>query len=214
MNHIFLRTALAMTAVAALGSSTAVWAANPLGAYIGAGVGVSNVGNDNYYNYNYGYNGYNGGYGNEVAWKGMIGIRPIAFVGAELEYIDFGSSNGQNGCYGYGCGYGNYYYSTPSSHPKATVLYGVGYLPLPFLDVYGKLGVARLQTNQSAYYPACQLPTAYACSYQIDQWNDKFAFGVGVQTHIWDFAFRAEYERISSQYGNPAALTVGFTWEF
>src|SRR5580704_17380934 len=99
MNHIFVRTALAMTAVAALGSSTAVWAANPLGAYIGAGVGVSNVGNDNYYNYNYGYNGYNGGYGNELAWKAMIGIRPIAFVGAELEYIDFGSSNGQNGCY-------------------------------------------------------------------------------------------------------------------
>ena len=155
MNRIILRTALAMTAAGALGSSTAVLAANPLGAYIGAGVGVSNVGNDNYYNYNY---GYNGGYGNEVAWKGMIGIRPIAFVGAELEYIDFGSSNGQNGCYGYGCGYGNYYYSTPSSHPKATVLYGVGYLPLPFLDVYGKLGVARLQTNQSAYYSVCPMP--------------------------------------------------------
>ena len=209
MNRIISRAALAMTAVGALGSSTVVLAANPLGAYIGAGVGVSNVGNDNYYNY-----GYNGGYGNEVAWKAMVGIRPIAFVGAELEYIDFGSSNGQNGCYGYGCGYGNYYYSTPSSHPKATVLYGVGYLPLPFLDVYGKLGVARLQINQTAYYSVCQPPAAYGCSYQIDQWNDKFAYGVGVQTHFRDFAFRAEYDGISSQYGNPAAFTVGFTWEF
>jgi hypothetical protein len=211
MNRIISRTALAMIAVGALGGPTAVWAANPLGAYIGAGVGVSNVGNDNYYNY-----GYNGGYGNEVAWKGMVGIRPIAFVGAEAGYIDFGSSNGQNGCYGYGCGYGNYY-STPYSHPKATVLYGVGYLPLPFLDVYGKLGVARLQTNQSAYYSRCPLPPqAYGCtgSYQIDQWNDKFAYGVGVQTHFRDFAFRAEYEGISSQYGNPAAFTVGFTWTF
>jgi hypothetical protein len=91
MNRMILRAALAMTAVGALGGSAAAWAANPLGAYIGAGAGVSNVGNDNYYNY-----GYNGGYGNEFAWKGMIGIRPIAFVGAELEYIDFGSSNGQN----------------------------------------------------------------------------------------------------------------------
>ncbi len=209
MNRIILRVALAMTAVGALGSSTAVLAANPLGAYIGAGVGVSNVGSDNYYNY-----GYNGNYGNEVAWKAMVGIRPIAFVGAELEYLDFGSSNGQNGCYGYGCGYGSYYYSTPSSHPKATVLYGVGYLPLPFLDVYGKLGVARLQINQTAYYSVCQPPAAYGCSYQLDQWNDKFAYGVGVQTHFRDFAFRAEYEGISSQYGNPAAFTVGFTWEF
>ncbi len=61
--------------------------------------------------------------------------------------------------------------------------------------------------------PSCPQRMAVG-SYQIDQWNDKFAFGVGVQTHIRDFAFRAEYERISSQYGNPAALTVGFTWEF
>ena len=37
MNHIFLRAALAMTAMGALSSSPAVWAANPLGAYIGAG---------------------------------------------------------------------------------------------------------------------------------------------------------------------------------
>ena len=45
--------------------------------------------------------------------------------------------------------YNNYYYFGPNSHPKATLLYGVGYLPLPlpFLDVYGKLGVARLQTD-------------------------------------------------------------------
>ena len=39
----------------------------------------------------------------------------------------------------------NYYHFNASSHPKATVLYGIGYfpLPLPFLDVYGKAGVAR-----------------------------------------------------------------------
>jgi len=195
-----------MFVAGAFGTSSSVLADNPLGAYIGAGAGVSNIGNDNYSN-NY---GYNGNFGNNLVWKVTAGIRPISIVGAELEYIDFGSNNGHDGYYG------NYYFFGPNSHPKATVLYGVGYLPLPLpvLDVYGKLGVARLQTNQSAYYPVCQPPAVYGCSYQIDQWNDKFAFGVGVQTHIWDFAFRAEYERVSSQYGNPAALTVGFTWEF
>jgi hypothetical protein len=205
MNRIS-RALVVMLAAGALGVSTSVLADNPLGAYIGAGAGVSNVGNDNY-SYNY---GYNGNFGNNLVWKVMAGIRPTSIVGAELEYIDFGSNNGHEGYYG------NYYYFGPNSHPKATVLYGVGYLPLPFLDVYGKLGAARLQTDITGfYYPPGQ--NCGACTpipYRIDQSDNKFAYGVGVQTHFQDFAFRAEYEGINSQYGNPAAFTVGFTWTF
>ena len=152
-----------LLAIIALGASTSALAGNPLGAYVGFGVGASNVGNNNYGN-GYGYGcgpyacyGYGGNYGTSVvSWKVMAGIRPLPIVGAELEYMDFGSSNGNNGYYN------NYYYSGANTHPKATMLYGVGYLPLPlpYLDVFGKLGVARLQTNQSAYYnpSACPLP--------------------------------------------------------
>jgi hypothetical protein len=199
---------LTVFAAGALGASTSVLADNPLGAYIGAGAGVSNVGNDNY-RYNY---GYNGNFGNNLVWKVMAGIRPISIVGAELEYIDFGSNDGHDGYYG------NSYYFGPNSHPKATVLYGVGYLPLPlpFLDVYGKLGVARLQTDITSfsYPPGQNCGTCTPIPNRIDQSDNKFAYGVGVQTHFQDFAFRAEYEGINSQYGNPAAFTVGFTWTF
>ncbi len=201
--------ALLVFAAGALGASTSVLADNPLGAYIGAGAGISNVGSDNYaYNY-----GYNGNFGNNLVWKVMAGIRPISVVGAELEYIDFGSNNGHDGYYG------NNYYFGPNSHPKATVLYGVGYLPLPlpFLDVYGKLGAARLQTDITSFsspgYGTCAQP-CIATPYRIDQSDNKFAYGAGVQTHFQDFTFRAEYEGINSQYGNPAAFTVGFTWTF
>ena len=109
------------------------------------------------------------------------------------EWIDFGSGHGDNGYYGYGD-----YYANSVSHPKAAVLYGVGYLPMPvpFLDVYGKAGVARLQTDLTTYqytgggycpppYSACSAPTAY----RIDQWNTKFAWGAGVGTHWQDFGF-------------------------
>jgi hypothetical protein len=201
---------LTMFAAGAFGASSSVLADNPLGAYIGAGAGVSNIGNDNYSN-NY---GYNGNFGNNLVWKVTAGIRPISIVGAELEYIDFGSNNGHDGYYG------NYYFFGPNSHPKATVLYGVGYLPLPlpFLDVYGKLGAARLQTDITSFsYPPGYGTCAQPCvptPYRIDQSDNKFAYGVGVQTHYQDFAFRAEYEGINSQYGNPAAFTVGFTWTF
>ena len=44
--------------------------------------------------------------------------------------------------------------------------------------------------------------------------EDKFAYGVGVQSKFWGVAFRAEYERISSSFGDPDALTVSATWTF
>jgi hypothetical protein len=206
---------LAVVCLGAFSASAPALADNPLGFYVGAGVGASNVGNNDYYNgYPYGYYGhYNNG--NNVAWKALIGLRPLPFVGAELEYMDFGSSNGNNGYYN------NYYTYGANSHPKATLLYGVGYLPLPlpYLDVYGKLGVARLQTNIS--FDTCtsvsNTPSGPSCNpttYRLDQTNDKFAYGAGIQAKYQDFAFRAEYEGISSNYGNPAAVTVSVTWTF
>jgi hypothetical protein len=208
---------LAIISVAALGAAGPALADNPAGAYIGFGAGVSNVGTDNYANgncYGYGYC-YGGAYGNNVlAWKAIAGIRPIPVIGAELEYIDFGSSNGNNGYYS------NYYYNGPNSHPKAGALFAVGYLPLPlpFLDVYGKAGVARLQTNLS--YETCvggAAPPPGGCTgvgYRFEQSDNKFAYGAGVQTKFQDFAFRAEYERIDSSFGDPAALTLSVTWTF
>ena len=47
-----------------------------------------------------------------------------------------------------------------------------------------------------------------------NQSDNKFAYGVGVQSKAWGVAFRAEYERISSPYGDPDALTVSATWTF
>jgi OmpA-like transmembrane domain len=211
---------LAVIAVGSLGASTSALADNPLGAYVGFGVGASNVGSN--YQYGnalgcspYGCYGYGGDYGTSaVAWKVMAGVRPLPIVGAELEYIDFGSANGNNGYYN------NDYYYGANSHPKATVLYGVGYLPLPlpYLDVYGKLGVARLQTNQTSYVNPtgvgiCTFP-CIPIGTEINQTNDKFAYGAGIQAKWQDFAFRAEYEGISSNYGNPAAVTVSVTWTF
>ncbi len=204
---------LAAAALGTVGASTQAFADNPLGAYVGVGVGQSNVGSDRTYDYGY----YGGYHDHDATWKLMAGIRPLPIVGAEIEYIDFGSGNGDSGYYG-----NNYFYSNASSHPKATVLYGMGYLPLPlpFLDVFGKLGVARLQSNITTYaYPSGYCPPPYnAClaptAYRTDQTDTKLAYGAGVQAKWQDFAFRAEYERINSQFGDPAAVTVSATWTF
>jgi hypothetical protein len=203
----------AVICACALGAALPAVADNPLGAYVGVGVGESNVGNSDSYDY-----GYYGGYrDHDAAWKAIFGIRPLPFVGAEVEYLDFGSGNGNNGYYG-----SSYYYENASSHPKAGVLYGVGYLPLPlpFLDVFAKAGVARLKSDIETFvypgglcsppYTACPIPIGY----RTDQTDTKFAYGAGVQFRWQDFGFRAEYERINSQFGDPAALTVSATWTF
>ncbi len=214
MNRIS-RTVTGLMGVAALGASTCALAENPLGIYIGAGVGEGQIGNNNDYYNPYGY--YGGFHDHDAAWKVIAGLRPIPFVGAELEYIDFGNAGGNSGYYN------SLYNYDVSAHPKATVLYGLGYLPLPlpFLDVFGKLGVAHLQTDNSYYTGTpCQPLTVgtvgrcVATQYRFDQQNTKFAYGAGVQVKFQDFAFRGEYERISSTYGDPNAFTVSVTWTF
>jgi hypothetical protein len=203
----------AVLAAGAISASTSALADNPVGFYVGAGVGESNVGSSDYYDYGY----YGGYHDHDAAWKAIIGVRPLPIVGAEVEYIDFGSGNGSNGYYA-----NNYFYANASSHPKATVLYGLGYLPLPlpFLDVYGKAGVARLQNDIVSYvYPTGPCPPPYsACSapvsFRTDQTDTKFAYGAGIQAKWQDFAVRVEYERISSQFGDPAAAMASLTWTF
>jgi opacity protein-like surface antigen len=192
------------------------FADNPLGVYVGAGVGESTVRSDNGYGYNdsFGYGGYYS-QDHHFAWKVAAGIRPIPAAGAELEYIDFGHP-GSDGDY-----YSNTYYVGPDSHPRAIAAFGVGHLPLPlpFLDVFGKLGVARLHTNVDGYDgPACfanQLCPQYVGSFtQESRWDTRVAYGVGLQTRFANLSIRAEYERISSPYGDPDLFSIGATWTF
>ena len=200
-------TLFAIFTTAACAASTAALAENPAGFYVGVGAGYSTIRSDDSA---YGLPGYYNDH--QTAWKVMAGVRPISIVGAEFEYIDFGQPGNQYG-------YHSYNYNGLDSHPRATALFGVGYLPLPvpFFDVYGKAGVARLQTDVTTVAavtcpvssPNC--PPIFSRQKQTD---NKFAYGVGVQSKFWGVSFRAEYERISSQFGDPDALTVGATWTF
>ena len=199
-------TLLATLAVGACAASTAALADNAAGFYLGAGVGYSTVRSDDPA---YGYPGYFNDH--ETAWKVMAGVRPIPFVGAEAEYIDFGQP-GHNG---------NPNVDGFDSHPRAAALFAVGYLPLPvpFFDFFGKFGVARLNIDATTLVtPVCPQGTT-ACPQlayfsRRDQTDNRLAYGVGVQSKFWGVAFRAEYERISSTFGDPDALTVSATWTF
>jgi len=175
------------------------------GLYAGASLGVADVRSNGYANVDY--------YGfdeRHTAWKVFGGIRPIAPLGAELDYLDFG--NPSSGA--------DYSYDSATSGAKAGALYAVGYLPvpLPLLDVFGKFGVARLYQSNSVYYPASCVPghecAQYFGLFRQDAWTTSVAYGAGVQAKFANLGVRAEYERIGGSSGEPDMISVGASWSF
>jgi Outer membrane protein beta-barrel domain len=154
-------------------------------------------------------------YAHNTGWKAVIGVRPISFVGAELEYIDFGRVPGSiPGTFLIGNVQGDL-------HSNATALFGVAYLPLPvvLLDVYAKAGIARYQTSDtfSSGPLSCREPLLCIIgpvSYRIDRTDARFAYGVGTRVKLSAFAIRAEYERIAANGADPDLVSLGLTWSF
>jgi hypothetical protein len=100
----------------------------------------------------------------------------------------------------------------PTSTPKPRRFFEVGYLPLPvpFLDIFGKLGIARLQSDTTGLRAGCipDTPSGFGASFRQDFSSTNFAYGAGVQSKFHDFAVRAEYERISASDGSPDIVSL------
>jgi opacity protein-like surface antigen len=157
---------------------------------------------------------------NATGWKAMAGIRPLPVIGAEIEYIDFGSIAGSLNRAAT-LNFGGFSESA-TMHSRAAALFGVGYLPLPlpYLDVFAKLGVAELKSRVSANGAAtCPLGTPPCLVIRIAPYansssDTRVAYGTGVQVKIARFAARLEYERISASGGDPDLASFGLTWRF
>jgi hypothetical protein len=184
--------------------------AEDLGLYVGAALGEAHVRTEKEIvgdtNYDYRFDG------QHSAWKVTAGIRPISPLGVELEYVDLG--NPSAGLSNIGLG------GLTNADQKAVTLFGLGYLPLPvpFLDVYGKLGIARLRTtttevSAAPFCPVSATPCS-AATFNMSDWTTNVAYGAGVQGKIGTLAIRAEYERINASSGKPDIISLGVTWTF
>jgi hypothetical protein len=175
-------------------------AANPLGFYLGGAVGQGNVRGD--------WLPVGGPLGfdeHDRSWKLIAGLRPIPWLGAELEYIDFGHPSGSVFPY------------QVAARVNGPALFGLAYwpVPLPLLDIYGKAGFARLQSTVT-FHPLplsfCGIPEG--CPSRSDRTNTRFVYGAGGQIKLAGFAFRAEYDRVSASGGDPDLFSLGVTWTF
>lgn len=198
MRYLGRRILLLTAGIGCLSSSA--FADDPLGFYLGAGIGESEVRRESYFFDEH-----------HFAWEAFTGIRPIHFAGVELQYLDFGDPHAGP----------NYNFASANSDAKAVSLLGVGYLPLsvPFLDIYGKLGVARLHSKTSEQIPGLCPPGAFCpldfiAERHQDQWSTDLAYGGGAQAKFGAIAVRTEYERISVSGGSPDMFTFGVTWTF
>jgi len=181
---------------------------NLLGLYVGAGVGQSHVRNDLST-----FSNLNGFVQNHTGWKALAGIRPISFLGAEIEYADFGHP----GVSGATSALPGFIYSADVSQ-KAASAFGLLYwpLPVPILDVYGKAGISELRTriHATASCAAGAACTGGPIASQQSFTDARFAYGAGVQVKLLGLAARAEYERINESAGSPDLYSIVLAWTF
>jgi hypothetical protein len=199
-----------------LGTASApIWAKGPLGPYVGLGVGQSQLALDQF----------PAGAANPTdfsahatGWKAVVGLRPVRWIGAELEYVDLGHSTMLlSGAVS----------ATRSGVPASVkadgpALFAVAYLPVALFDFYGKVGVSRLHTSGDAAsigivgVDICYFsPSALGCrSFHDDRQINGLSWGGGVQLTLSAMGVRAEYERFGSGSVRPSLASLVLTWSF
>lgn len=141
-------------------------------------------------------NGFRFGNIHTTSWKALAGLRPIRTFATEVDYLSSAAGSVSP----------NVEVSAHASY-KAFAGYIVGFLPIPapFLDVYGKAGLAHWSLSGGVQQFFNAPPPSLANS------GSEFAWGFGSQIHVGNIGGRLEYEtfRIPSTNGISAvSLTV------
>ena len=174
MTQRSMRAAAALTIF--LGTGTALGA--DTGLYLGGALGQSESGvRDSSFNFK----------DRDQGYKLIAGVRLMKLLAVELNYVDLGNSS----------------VGTAQAKTKATDGFVLAFLPLPVVDVYGKLGYVSWKTDASA--PGLSLHRS----------GSDPAFGAGVQLHFGSLAARLEYEVLDApEAAKPTLLSLGATYTF
>jgi hypothetical protein len=138
------------------------------------------------------------GFGNldlkDSGYKVIAGFRPLDSFAVELNYMDLGSDSVTAGAARF------------DAEAKAYAAYGMLMLPLPFVDLYVKAGVAQWEVKG-------RLSAITVSSFKDD--GTEFAYGGGVQAHFGSLGARLEYESFDIEDTDGLDLfSLGLTWTF
>ncbi|MBS0387200.1 MAG: outer membrane beta-barrel protein [Proteobacteria bacterium] len=170
---------LATTAALALACAAPKAFSVDHGFYVGAALGQTESGlRDSNFNFK----------DRNQGFKVIAGIRALSLLAVELNYIDLGTSN----------------VGAASARTKAGAGFVMGFLPIPLVDVYGKLGYVSWKTDASAPSLGTFRTT-----------GSDLAYGAGVQLHFGSLSARLEYEAFDAQAAaKPTMLSLGATYTF
>ncbi len=140
-----------------------------------------------------------------TGWKAVIGVRALSAFGAEAEYVDLGRPRGSSVA------------GRLETQASGPAVFGLAYLPLPlpYLDVYAKAGIANVQ--QRATVDLAGGGSACAAGLGCDGLNrseSEFAWGGGAQIKTGSVAVRVEFEQYRAAGGALSFGTVGLLWTF
>jgi len=127
--------------------------------------------------------------------KALAGLR-FSLIGAEVDYYRLGSESR------------NFYFGGANADAHAFAAYAVGYLPLPILDFFGKVGLDRWQLNASSTNPSL---------FQFSDSGTQLAWGLGAQEHFGNFLARLEYEHLAMSNTDGTrviSLDVAYAFNF
>jgi hypothetical protein len=127
-------------------------------------------------------------HGSQTGYKFALGIRPIPIVAAEVSYIDFGRA----------------FNGIDYADTHAVGVFALGFLPIPLVDVYGKVGLADWRTSaQGPFFQGFRTT------------GTDLAYGAGAGAHWGSFGARFEYERYQVSHSNDTGMaSFGLTWTF
>jgi opacity protein-like surface antigen len=197
-------------------ASAPTWSGDPLGVYAGAGVGRSDVALDQIPT---GASNPTSFGEHATGWKALVGLRPVPWLGAEIEYVDLGHPSTSLCC---AVTATNPVGVPATARASGPALFGLAYLPLALLDVYGKVGVSRVRTSVAETagvivgIDTCFFdPAAFGCqAFRYDRYTTGLAWGGGVQLKLAAIGVRAEYERFGSGDARPSLASLVVVWSF
>ncbi len=205
-------TRLSKLLISSLLLPTLAFADDPLGIYMGGGVGPARSPGTIVSPIAAPAAEFSGG---TTGWEAVLGMHPLPGIGAEASYFDFGSATSNVGSFSVLGGF----IGTATAHPRAAALFAVGYLPIPVpqLDVFLKAGAAELRTEAHANLTySCVALTCQFPPYDGTSNSTRFAYGAGAQYRIPGTAVAAgvEYQRISAPAGDPSLLLLRLVYGF
>ena len=183
--------------------------ADPLGLYVGAGGGRADLRDP------VTCRALNCSNATVAGWTAFAGLQPFPFLGAELQYLDFGHTTQEI------AGPDPYY-----QRAHALAVFATGAVPLHFVDLYAKVGAGLVHTEVTALVVRDGIECIiHLCEYDGTHHATRFGWGLGARfklPELSSLALQAEYVRFSVPSGDqdlvpsgdPDLLSVALLWKF